>query len=803
MASIGKHFAINPSDGISKNQATFRGSMYRITILTERLIRLEYNPNGNFNDSATLLVKNRDFPMPQFNFEENEKSIVITTDYFTLQYYKEKPFKGSKLTPDSNLKIKLNNTDKSWYYGHPEARNFKGSCISLDNYPDIKLENGLYSTDGFATLDDSYGILIDENGYLHEKKDSYYDVYLFMYRKDFGYCLNDYFRLTGFPALLPRYALGIWWNRDRIYSYENTKMLVNAFNRYEIPLSVLLLSEFWHIKDATNYNKYKTGFTFNPELFPNPAGFLKYMHDCGVRVGLNLDPVEGVRKEEAGYNTMAKELGVTDGNTIPFNAFDMNFISSYIERLINPLLDMGVDFFWIDYKKDLNQLRAMDYYHMKNYDRTNLKRGLLLTRNPLIAAHKYPVLYSGETYVSWKELEYLPKFNATASNIGISWWSHDVGGYKKGIEDSELYLRHVQLATFSPIFRFSAIRGAYYKREPWMWDIKTYTIVKDYCNLRHRLIPYIYSENFAYYRNGLPLIQPLYYNNPVIYDEPKYKNEYHFGSQFLIAPITDPKDLIMNRAVERIYLPEGKWYDFKTGKRFNGDKRYVVFYKDEDYPIYVKAGAIVPMAVLRKNRNDVSIPNEMEIHVFPGKSNIYKLYEDDGISNLYKEGYYTITAIDYNYLNNNYTLIIHPIEGKTGILPKLRDYKIRFRNTKESAHVEAFINNDSAQNRIEKYVDDNDFVVEVFDVDTTKQLTINCKGKDIEIDAVRIINEDINSIISDLNIQTVLKEKIASIIFSNLDISKKRIAIKKLNKEGLDSTFIKMFMKLLEYVAEI
>ena len=259
----------------------------------------------------------------------------------------------------------------------------------------------------------------------------------------------------------------------------------------------------------------------------------------------------------------------------------------------------------------------------------------------------------------------------------------------------------------------------------------------------------------------------------------------------------------MNRAVERIYLPEGKWYDFKTGKRFNGDKRYVVFYKDEDYPIYVKAGAIVPMAVLRKNRNDVSIPNEMEIHVFPGKSNIYKLYEDDGISNLYKEGYYTITAIDYNYLNNNYTLIIHPIEGKTGILPKLRDYKIRFRNTKESAHVEAFINNDSAQNRIEKYVDDNDFVVEVFDVDTTKQLTINCKGKDIEIDAVRIINEDINSIISDLNIQTVLKEKIASIIFSNLDISKKRIAIKKLNKEGLDSTFIKMFMKLLEYVAEI
>ena len=428
---------------------------------------------------------------------------------------------------------------------------------------------------------------------------------------------------------------------------------------------------------------------------------------------------------------------------------------------------------------------------------------MIFTRNPLVASHKYGVLYSGETLVSWKELKLLPKYNLTACNIGLSWWSHDVGGYKYGIENSELYLRHVQLATFSPIFRFSAMRGAYYKREPWMWDIKTYTIVKEYCNLRHRLIPYIYSENYRYYKSGMPLIQPIYYTNPLVYDEPLYENEYYFGSQFLIAPITTPKDLVMDRAIERIYLPAGKWYDFKTGKRFNGDKRYVVFYKDEDYPVYVRAGAIVPMAKLRKNRNDVSTPSEMEIHIFPGQSNIYKLYEDDGISDLYQQGYYTVTAIDYNYLTNNYTLIIHPIEGKLGIIPKYRDYKIRFRNTKKADDVAVYINSDRANNKIEKYVDDTDFVVEVFDVDTSKQLTINCKGKDIEIDAVRIINEDINSIIADLDIETVLKDEIASIIFSEMDIQKKRIEIRKLGKKGLDKAFIKMFAKLLEYVAEI
>jgi hypothetical protein len=99
--------------------------------------------------------------------------------------------------------------------------------------------------------------------------------------------------------------------------------------------------------------------------------------------------------------------------------------------------------------------------------------------------------------------------------------------------------------------------------------------------------------------------------------------------------------------------------------------------------------------------------------------------------------------------------------------------------------------------------DDTDFIVEVPDVPTTKQLTINCKGKDIEIDAVRLINEDIDSIISDLQIKTLLKEQIGRIMFSNLSIERKRLEIRKMQKRGLDKVFVNMFMKLLEYVAQI
>ena len=196
-----------------------------------------------------------------------------------------------------------------------------------------------------------------------------------------------------------------------------------------------------------------------------------------------------------------------------------------------------------------------------------------------------------------------------------------------------------------------------------------------------------------------------------------------------------------------------------------------------------------------------ALPTNLEIHIFPGMSNTYKLYEDDGITNLYKENYYLLTSIDYNYRSNNYTVIIRPLDGKTGIVPPLRNYKIRFRNTKKADDVIVY----AGENKIDvkSYVDGNDFILEIENVSTTEQLTINCKGKDIEIDATRVINEEIISILSDVKIETKLKIKIESIFFSNLSIKKKRIEIKKLKKDGLDKNFIKMFIKLLEYISEI
>ncbi len=783
-------------------QAVFRGANYRISVLSERLVRLEYSANGSFSDNLTTLVTNRSFKVPTFKVEQDEKYLVISTNYFNLQYLKNKPFIGPKFAPDNNLRVVLNGTDKVWFYGQAEARNFKGGAVSLDNYDGkISLEKGLYSTDGFVSVDDSNNFEIDASGFLVNPNPNKVDIYLFMYKRDFGLCLKDYFTLTGYPELIPRKLLGIWWNKERIYNFEDTKNLVKSFDRNSIPLSVLLLSEFWHIKDKSDYNLYKTGFSFNRELFPNPLDFTSKMHDLGISVGVNIDPSEGIRKEEERYINFANELNLTDGATIPFNVMDRSFVSAFVKHVIVNLINQGIDIFWLDYKKDLQGINALSYYFNRAFKKYKDRRIVALTRSPLVAPHKAGILYSGETFVSWNTLRFLPFYNSMAANNGVVWWSHDVGGFKGGVEDSELYLRYVEFSCFSPIFRFSSQRGMYYKREPWAWDVKTYTIAREYTLLRQRLIPYIYTESCNYSKLGRPIIQPIYYSYPEIYDEPDYRNEYYFGKELFIAPITKPMDKTMNRSIERLYLPKGVWYDFRNGKKFIGDKRYIAFYKEDEYPIFAASGAIIPLANIDGQINDTSAPKSLEIDIFPGQSNSYKLYEDDGVSRMYQDGYYLVTAIDYNYMQNNYTVIIRPIDGKIGIVPRLRNYKIKFRNVKEADLVDVYVNGAKAMLEMKTYEEDNNFVVEVFDVDTSKQLTINCKGRDIEIEAVRIINEDINSIITDLPISTKTKESIASIIFSDIDIKRKRIGIKKI--KGLDKRFIRMFIKLLEYISEI
>ena len=177
------------------------------------------------------------------------------------------------------------------------------------------------------------------------------------------------------------------------------------------------------------------------------------------------------------------------------------------------------------------------------------------------------------------------------------------------------------------------------------------------------------------------------------------------------------------------------------------------------------------------------------------------MYEDDGISSLYKEGYFLKTEISYNYLPNNYSVMVRASEGKSGIVPERRNYKIRFRNTKETDKVSAYFKDQPLKE--EHYSEGQDFIVEVKNVPTVGQFTVNVRGDDIELSASHVMANDIDDILNNLQIETKLKEEIAKIIFGEGETKKKRIALMKLKKKGLDKSFVDLFKKLLDYMDRI
>ena len=802
MYNLGDNFKIPTAGRLPKEECIYTGTNYRFSILSERLIRLEYSPTGKFEDRPTEFAWNREFNVPKFVVKEDSKYIEIKTSYFVLSYTKNKPFGSNKLAPSSHLRIDVVNSDRYWYYGHPEVRNYSSPGLLLNTGKKSKAIKSLYSAEGFVSIDDSKTNIFNENGELEPRESDNIDIYVFVYLKDFNLALKDYFTLTGEPALIPRYALGNWWSKNDAYTDKKIKSLIEEFDKKDIPLSVLLLDKDWHTRIYEGKEHLKTGFSFNNELIKDPSNMISYLNSKGIRVGLNINPTEGIYSFDNYYEKAKEYLQLNDKGVIPFNIYDSRFLDVYFKLFIHPLDALGVDFYWIDYfdKKKSDVLFRLKHYHMMDMTREYKRRPMVFGYNSFMAPHRYPILYSGKTEVSWNTLKAIPKHNADAANIGVSWWSHDIGGYFKGIEDNELYIRFVELGVFSPIMKFGADWGKYYKREPWRWSIKTYVITKDYLQLRHRLIPYLYSEAYKYTTEGVPVIQPLYYKFPEMYDDPLYRNEYYFGGELYVSPIITKKDYVMNRTIHKFYVPEGVWYDITTGKKFPGGKSYVSFFRDQDYPVFARGGAIIPLSN-NPNLNDTTPPRDLEVDIYPGRSNTYKLYEDDGQTNLYKKGYYLLTSIDYNYLPNNYTVIFRAIEGKSGIVPDKRNYKIRFKNTKKANDVLTYFNNTPIVNN--SHVEDTDFIVEINDVPTIGQLTINCKGKDIEFDAVRFVNEEIENILSDLPIDTILKEKVDAALFSDLPIKKKRIEVRKLKRKGLEKKFIKLFLKLLEYVEQV
>lgn len=775
---MASYFIKNYKNLIPNQKNIVRGDKYRFSILSPRLIRIEYNKDNIFEDRATSLVVKRNFGDVSFTTSQTDLTLTIITEYFTLTYIKNSPIISK------NLKVVINGTDREWYPGHKEIRNLGSINYSLEYLDNnLKLDKGLYSFDGFSLLDDSHNFIIENDMFL-PRDNTTVDLYLFVYNNDLGLCLQDYFNLTGYPPMIPRYALGSWWYKNDPYNMYDIDDLIKKFNDNHIPISVFLLGNKWH---NTTEN-----FSYDRSLFDQNILY-KYYQSKKQKFGLTINPELPIYQNDPLYNSFQGVLN-NYHNYLSFIPLNNNTISAYLNTVVNNLKSTGINLFNIDYynEADKQGLFLLNHYH---YVIANLNElGIILSRNPGIAPHRYPIIYSGRTKVSWDTLKVLPTYNNSAANLGISWHAHAIGGYYGGIEDDELYLRYIQFGVFNPILILAGDTGKYYKREPWKWNQINLSVIREYMQLRNKLIPYIYNEGYTYHQYGVPIIQPLYYKYPKIYDEPNYVNQYFFGSKIMISPIVKRKNHEMNRVVQRIFIPNGIWYDYTSGKKFAGNKYYVNFYKDEDYPIFVKEGSIIPMSL----DDTTDVPKNMEIQIFPAENGLYgsyELYEDDGIS-LNRNQNYLITKMNLDKVDNGYKFTMKRKDGNFNI-PN-RNYLLRFRNMKSPSKVIV-----KYQNKEENYkheIEKNDLIIKLNDMNPYETLEVNIIGNNIEIETISVINEEIEGILDDLEINTILKEEIDSIIFSDLPIKKKRIGLRKLRKSGLEPKYINMFIGLLEFI---
>jgi alpha-glucosidase (family GH31 glycosyl hydrolase) len=691
----------------------------RFTVLTDRLIRLEYSQDAHFEDRPSQAFWHREQPVPKFKKTVTYQSVEIETDFLHLKYRATaRGFTGKTLS------ITLKQTGVTWSYGARQTDNLQGTARTLDgDFGTTKLENGLLSRSGWSVVDDSKSLVFNDSGWLTPRNADHEtiftshpqrDLHFFGYGIDYAACLRDFTAIAGPIPMIPRYILGNWWSRYWAYAQDELKALMEDFRAHEVPLSICIIDMDWHITKTGNASSGWTGYTWNRELFPDPEGFIHWLHNQGLRTALNLHPAKGIYPHEQQYEQMAKWMGVDPSTQqpIPFDIADPRFMEGYFEILHHPYEKsltpnpspysgrgetrppslspfweregtgmsegLGVDFWWTDWQQGkkskipgLDPLWLLNHLHFHDLGRDGRKRPFVFSRWGGLGNHRYPIGFSGDTYVRWRTLDYQPRFTSTAANVAYGWWSHDIGGHMFKDDTPELYLRWVQFGVFSPIFRLHSTNKKELDRRPWGKPERFFHAARAAMQLRHALIPYIYSMAWRAHQTGLSLVTPMYYGNmenSAAFDAP---DQYFFGTELIAAPITQPADARSGLATKRVWLPAGTWTNFFSGERFEGGQWHEVKAALEDIPVYAKTGAIVPLAP-KVGWGGVENPTELHIHIFPGADNIFELYEDDGETTDYQRGKFAITRFE---LKGN-TFIIHPAQGDLSVIPASRTYHV-------------------------------------------------------------------------------------------------------------------------------
>ncbi|MGB7190196.1 MAG: TIM-barrel domain-containing protein [Acidobacteriaceae bacterium] len=455
--------------------------------------------------------------------------------------------------------------------------------------------------------------------------------------------LRGYADLTGYPHLPPLWSLGYMQSHRTLASRDEVLGIAKTFREKKLPCDALIYLGTGFC--PSGWNTGHGSFTFNADVFPDPKEMLQKFHEEHLKVVLHAVPPYDFH----GKLTDTGAAAHAPGDAVPYWAKHM------------PVEEIGVDGWWPDEGDGLPvtaRLERNQMYWDGQIQAHPERRPFALHRNGYAGLQRYGWLWSGDIDSNWKALAAQVMNGINVGLCGIPYWGTDTGGFVPTRElTPELYVRWFQFSAFCPLFRSHG--RAWKLRLPWGWNMGTpgplegaerlegwpppqdlhnaqvEPICRKYLDLRYQLLPYLYSSAEQAHRTGLPLMRALWIDWPQDAKAVTTSDEYLWGDHFLVSPVLEA-----GATRRKTYLPAGTWWDFWSNQRVEGGAEVTREVDLATIPLYVRAGAIVPMGPVRQYAEEPS-EEPVVLRVYPGANGRFRWYEDDGRSFRYRQGEFT------------------------------------------------------------------------------------------------------------------------------------------------------------------
>ncbi len=481
--------------------------------------------------------------------------------------------------------------------------------------------------------------------------------------------------ISGAAPLFPKFAFG-FMNTE--WGLDQTELLgdIKTYRAKGIPLDAYILDFDWMAYGEDNYGEFRWG----PKFPDGPSGRLKQITDSlGVklfgirkpRVHLNTEQGRFCQREGYFLDSEKDYFSKQQVGRLNFHlpAVRQWYFDSFCERQRS--FATGIIGYWNDeadsYGGNLMFLQMQRANYEGQRQRNNL-RVWSINRNFFLGAQRYAYgHWSGDIPTGFESMARQRLFMLSSVALGSAWWGMDIGGFN-GRPEPENYIRWLQFGAFVPIFR---VHGSFdQEREPWQYGPEAEAIAKKYIRLRYALLPYIYSHAWENHLTGLALVRPLVWEYPNDPQVAELYSQWLFGEYLLVTPVVQPQADTVS-----VYLPAGNWFDFWTGQMQTGGRRVTVPVSLRDIPIFVKAGAIVPMAPVGRFVDDPQTPpSPLTLHCYPQGAGAFTLYEDDGLTYDYEQGHYALTAMTFADHGDHLLLQLSARKGK--FQPPARDFVV-------------------------------------------------------------------------------------------------------------------------------